>query len=101
MLKLPVSQSLAHKLFNGEQNLVITNKEYDDAGDTITLIDRDTQKPLGFATLDSCKCDISKNIFKQLHLIIRNFTIDKFYQITQHHQLVFVLKLSQIQKFQA
>lgn len=96
MIKLPVSHTLAQHLFKGEQNIVVTDQEYNDEGNLITLVDQTNQQILGYATLDSCKCDIAKNIFNLLHFRIKNFTKEKFHEVTHHHKLVFVLKLSQI-----
>lgn len=98
MLKLAVSKTLAENILCGKQNLIVTDHDYNEAGDLITLISKEDQKPLVYASVDSCTCDSAKHLFRKLHLRINNFTESDFNQATGHHKLAFLLKLSQPQK---
>lgn len=98
MLKLAVSKTLARNILCGRQNLIVTDHDYNDAGDLIALINKDDQKPLLYASVDSCTCDSAKHLFEKLRSRIKDFTQADFNQATNHHKLAFVLKLSQPQK---
>lgn len=98
MLKLIVSKTLAQNILHGKQNIIVTDHDCDATGDLVTLINKDTQKPMCYASIDSCVCDVANDLFPRLKRKIVNFTQHDFNQATNHHKLAFILKLSQIQK---
>lgn len=98
MLKLIVSKTLAQNILHGKQNIIVTDHDYNAAGDLVTLINKDNQKPMLYASIDACVCDMANDLFPRLSRKLIDFTQHDFNQATNHHKLAFILKLSQIQK---
>lgn len=97
MLKLAVSKTLAQNVLHGNQNIIVTDHDYNDAGDLIALVNKDTNKPMLYACIDYCACDIADHLFNRVKNVIRGFTQQDFNQATSHHKLAFILKISQPQ----
>lgn len=95
MLKLAVSKTLAQNILTGKQNLIVTNKDYNEAGDLITLINKDTQQPEVYASVDGCVCDIASHVFNKLSKLIPDFNKVDFKQATNNSPIAYILKLSQ------
>lgn len=97
MLKLAVSNKLAQNVLHGKQDAIITDHDCNDAGDLITLVNKDTNKPILYASIDSCACDASDHLFTYAKHLIKDLTQQDFNQAINNHKLAFILKISQPQ----
>lgn len=97
MLQLPISKTLADNIIHGKQNLIVTDHDCDDAGNLITLVNESNNKPLVYVSLDSCTCDVAKNLFDKLKTVIHDFTEADFKRVTKNSKIAYVLKVSQPQ----